>query len=183
MNATTNTQKNVNEKAAGDAGNHPSPEAKKPVRGDYYMTVVLGPNGSIVQEADWKKVVGEATGRDMNKALKKNKMTVTRVFQAEAWDKARQEFRSSRKQNQIDSRQALIDEAFSAAGQPHSKRVENALRTLLPLFRDASPAKTAQSFDRIIKAIVYGAGDLPQPDTAADKPEASADADNKEKLH
>jgi hypothetical protein len=180
MNATTTTQNISNKEAAGESNNHPSPEAKKPVRGDYYMTVVLGPNGSIIQEADWKKVVGDATGRDMNKALKKNKMTVTRVFQAEAWDKARQEFRTSRKQNQLNSRQALIDEAFSSAGQPHSKRVENALRTLLPLFKDATPAKTAQSFDRIIKAIVYAAGDLPQPNTGADKQDES---DSKEKLH
>jgi hypothetical protein len=180
---TQNLSADHDEKTGATAGNHPSPSSEKPVRRDFYMTVVLGPNGSIVPEEQWKKVTGELTGRDMNKALKQNKMTMTRVFQSEDYDAARTNFRSGRRDGQIAARQALIDEAFSGAGQPHSKRVENALRTLLPLYKDATPAKIAQSFDRIIKAIVHGSGDLPQPSTGTDAPIDEPKDESKANLH
>lgn len=180
---TANTQNTTlahDDSTNGTPGNHPSPKMEKPVRRDFYMTVVLGPNGSIVPEDQWKKVAGDLTGRDMNKALKKEKMTMTRVFQSTDYEKARSDFRLGRKDSQVAARQALIDEAFSSAAQPHSKRVENALRTLLPLFKDSTPAKISQSFERIIKAIVHGAGDLPQPNTGADKPEATEGQEGQE---
>lgn len=184
MTANTQTTADSNDQTtAGSNGNHPSVSAERPVRRDFYMTVVLGPNGSVVDEATWKQVGGDKTGRDLNKALKKEKMTVTRVFQADKWNEARSNFRMSRRQGQQNARQALLDESFASAGQPHNKRVENALKTLMPLFRDAPPAKVAQSFDRIIKAIVHAAGDLPKEAEVAKEAEAGATDESKANLH
>lgn len=153
------------------ADQHAADKAARPVRRNYYMTVVLGPNGSIIDEAKWKGIVGDKTGREMAKALRKEKMTVTRVFQADKWNEARTNFRQSQKQTRIDARSALIDEAFASANQAKSKRVENALRTLLPLFKDADTGKTAKAFKDIIGAVVHAAGDLANLEQAAAKQE------------
>lgn len=131
----------------------------RPVRRDFYQTIVIKNNGATVEDSEWKAVATGSTPREVRKQLKSAGMQSVRIFNAEGYKKARDDHRESLKTEAKSAREMIITEAFQALGIPVHPRLSSALRTLLPMFKDAPSNKTIAAFKNVIKTV-QGAGDM-----------------------
>lgn len=123
----------------------------KPNKRDFYNIVVVAPNGTTIDESNWKKVAGNKEGGDLRKALKGEGWTPVRVFNEEAYEKARAEFRDTHKRSTQESRDTIIKQAFADAEVEFNPRVESALRILLQVM-DPSEKRTATALRNVARA-------------------------------
>jgi hypothetical protein len=149
-------------------GNEAKSTMERPVRRNFRREVVIASNGSVVPEADWRAKIGDVTEpRAIRKALKNAGMQQVRVFDAEAYTKARADFKQSQKDAVVNERKSIVAEAFEEAGQGHNARVEAILKTLLPLYREIPSKKTIQAFKTIIRTVASTASEYePKPKSA-----------------
>lgn len=140
----------------------PATKSGKPVRRDFYTTLVIRNNGAVVSDIDWKAVAKGETPREVRKQLKTAGMQAVRVFDKDAYEASRKTFRDSLKTSAKAERESMITEAFKDADIENNPRIVSALKTLLPLFRDAPTKKTITCFRNIIRSV-SGSVDLTTP--------------------
>lgn len=130
----------------------------KPKRQDFYRDVVLNASGDVVDESVWKGVVGDEklTGRALAGKLRRNSMQIVHLFDKPGFEKAKSEFRSASKTAKNAARESLIVGAFQKAGVQNEPHIERALKDLLPLFSETSPAKTGIVLKNVVRTISNG---------------------------
>lgn len=134
----------------------------KPVRREFYNTLVIKNNGAIVAEPVWKAIAQGSTPREVRKQLKNAGMQTIRVFDKEAYDGSRSTFKDGIKLTAKAEREAVITDAFKEADVASNPRIISALKTLLPLFREIPTKKTVSAFRNIIRSCA-----ATQPDITA----------------
>lgn len=152
MQAAANTP-NQNDNAGASA------KGDRPRRRDFYKTIVIRNNGAVVPENEWRGVATGSTAREVRKQLKSGGMQAVRMFDADAYKNARETFKTGQKTTAKAERDSVIVDAFKEADVEQHPRVAAALKTLLPLFREAPAKKTVITFRNIIRAVT-GSVDL-----------------------
>lgn len=140
----------------------------RPVRREFYKTVVIKNNGATVAEADWKSVASGSTPREVRKQLKNAGMQSVRVFDAEGYKTARAEYKDGLKTEAKAARESVIAEAFQATGLEIHPRLSSALRTMLPMYKGVPSNKTIAAFKNVIKAVASSADMSVNTPTAAE---------------
>lgn len=166
-------QANTPNTASATSNSGSAAQTGRPVRRNFYNTVVIKNNGATVPEADWKAIATGTTPREVRKQLKQAGMQAVRVFNTEGYNTARSDYKNGMKNDAKSARESVITEAFEAAGVPVHPRLSSSLRTLLPMFKGAPANKTIAAFKNIIKTVA-GAGDMSVRQAKADDQAAAA---------
>jgi len=128
----------------------------KPNKRDFYNVVVIAPNGTVIDEHQWKKVAGNKEGGDLRKALKVEGWTPVRVFDETAYEASRSEFRDQNKRSTQESRQSVIQQAFIDAEVEYHPRIESALRIVLQLMDPSQEKRTVTTLRNVVRSIDAG---------------------------
>lgn len=125
----------------------------KPQRRNFIHTIVLANNGSVVEPEVWKPLVGDVTGRELKKSLKKNGFQQAPILMKDAYVAAKDEFKLLRLRLQAQQQADVIDIAYRRAGYHAEQRVTNHLRAALPMFKMLDQRETIRALAMMIKAF------------------------------
>lgn len=161
-----------NTDTAADAGNNGQSNPKrrtrratkaqtpsnKPLRRDFYKTLIVASNGSVVSPDQLKgaKVSAKPGTRQFNKQLRQAGFGQTRIFDSEGYVKARDTHRTSTKANRGKVKSDMIAGAFKAAGQKPHPRVESMLKTVLPLGKGIPEKRVERTLRNIVAVVASG---------------------------
>lgn len=142
---------------SADAGviNTLRPTVRKPSRSDFYETAVFASDNTLVPQDIWTVLVPTDSiknEKELKKALKSHGMQPTQIFNKARYEQALESYRAVANEEREQIRSSLIDNAFQAAGCENTdKRVEKALRALLPNMRHVESDVIAETFTGIVK--------------------------------
>lgn len=137
-------------------------QVERPNRKDYYVTVVLAPNGQIVDHDEWTKVLSGKEGKDRRAAIREHGWKETKTFNTEAYEKAVKEFREHAKTATAANRKELFDRVFSNAGVKPHPRLEAALRTLIPAMETDNEQRFEKALENVCIAVEGMLKEAPQ---------------------
>lgn len=127
----------------------------KPRRNDFMKTLVVNAGGEVVSEAEIAAVIGNLspTKSKLKKTLALGGMSTVNVFLKDQYVDAKHEFYEGLHAKILEERTKLISESFQGTGIPPNKRVQDVLKTILPLYEDQSNTKVRSIFMQVIRVI------------------------------
>lgn len=130
----------------------------KPVRQNYYKLTVLSSDGSVVNEADWKVMVGDLSVKEAKKVLRKHGWQFARVFMRTKYYEDRKAYKDALKSSAVADQSQLIADAFSKAECLPEPHVTRALKAIAPLLKGAPTSKLVTSLKNVIRVVDTASG-------------------------
>ena len=138
----------------------------RPKREQFKFNIVIGNNGSRIDEAQVAKHITATEPKLRRKQMKEAGWTSIKLFDKDAYMASFQNYRADRKSAESATKVSTIGEAFKSADvKGTNKRVERALNILLPLYTGINETKVTDAFKKIIRTV---AGST--PNYATEKP-------------